>query len=79
MRGVKGKKVEVTVTVKGEKKKLTADIVLSSIGVTGNVDGFGLGELGVELYKNHIKVNKETYETNVSGIFGSIVPGIWSA
>ena len=78
---VKGKKVEVTVTVKGEKKKLTADIVLSSIGVTGNVDGFGLEELGVELYKNHIKVNKETYETNVPGIFaiGDVIGAPWLA
>ncbi len=78
---VKGKKVEVTVTVKGEKKKLIADIVLSSIGVTGNVDGFGLEELGVELYKNHIKVNKETYETNVPGIFaiGDVIGPPWLA
>ena len=78
---VKGKKVEVTVTVKGEKKKLTADIVLSSIGVTGNVGGFGLEELGVELYKNHIKVNKETYETNVPGIFaiGDVIGPPWLA
>ena len=78
---VKGKKVEVTVTVKGEKKKLTADIVLSSIGVTGNVDGFGLEELDVELYKNHIKVNKETYETNVPGIFaiGDVIGPPWLA
>jgi len=78
---VKGKKVEVTVIIKGEKKKLTADIVLSSIGVTGNVQGFGLEEVGVELYKNHIKVNKETYETNVSGIFaiGDVIGAPWLA
>jgi len=78
---IKGKKVEVTINVKGEKKKLTADIVLSSIGVTGNVDGFGLEELGVELYKNHIKVNKETYETNVPGIFaiGDVIGPPWLA
>ena len=25
--------------------------------------------LGVELFKNHIKVNKSTYATNVEGIF----------
>ena len=66
---VKGKKVEVTISTDGEKKKLTADKVLSAIGVTGNVEGFGLEELGIELYKNHIKVDKSTYETNVKGIF----------
>jgi dihydrolipoamide dehydrogenase len=78
---IKGKKVDVTVTVKGEKKKLTADIVLSSIGVTGNVKGFGLEELGVELCKNHIKVNKETYETNIPGILaiGDVIGAPWLA
>ncbi len=78
---VKGKKAEVTISVKGEKKKLTADKVLSSIGVTGNVDGFGLEKIGVELYKNHIKVNKETYETNVPGVYaiGDVIGPPWLA
>ena len=78
---VKGKKVEVTITEKGKKQKLTADIVLSSIGVTGNVNGLGLEELGVELNKNHIKVNKETYETNISGIYaiGDVIGPPWLA
>ena len=38
---VKGKKVEVTINTNGEIKKLTADKVLSAIGVTGNVEGIG--------------------------------------
>ncbi len=78
---VKGKKVEVTVTRKGETKKLTAEIVLNAIGVTGNVSGFGLEELGVELFKDHIKVNKETYETNIPGIFaiGDVIGAPWLA
>jgi dihydrolipoyl dehydrogenase len=78
---VKGKKVEVTVNVKGEKKTLTADKVLSSVGVTGNVEGYGIDKLGVELYKNHIKVNKKTYETNVPGIYaiGDVIGPPWLA
>lgn len=78
---VKGKKVEVTINVNGEKKVLTADKVLSAIGVTGNVEGFGLEELGVELFKNHIKVNKSTYETNVKGIYaiGDVIGPPWLA
>jgi len=78
---VKGKKVEVTVSLKGEKKTLIVDKVLSSIGVTGNVEGFGLKEIGVELYKNHIKVNKKTFETNVPGIFaiGDVIGAPWLA
>ena len=78
---VKGRKVEVTISTDGEKKKLTADKVLSAIGVTGNVEGFGLEELGIELYKNHIRVNKSTYETNVKGIFaiGDVIGPPWLA
>ncbi len=78
---VKGKRVEVTVSKKGETKKLSADIVLNAIGVTGNVKGFGLEKLGVELYKNHIKVNKDTYETNISGIYaiGDVIGPPWLA
>jgi len=78
---VKGKKVIVTVSVNGEKKEITADKVLNAIGVTGNVEGFGLEELGVELYKNHIKVNIENYETNISGIYaiGDVIGPPWLA
>ncbi len=78
---VKGKKVNVTVEVNGETKELSADKVLSSIGVTGNVEGFGLEELGVELFKNHIKVDKSTFETNVKGIYaiGDVIGPPWLA
>ncbi len=78
---VKGKKVNVTVEVNGETKELSADKVLSSIGVTGNVEGFGLEELGVELFKNHIKVNKSTFGTNVKGIYaiGDVIGPPWLA
>jgi dihydrolipoamide dehydrogenase len=78
---VKGNKVEVTIKIDGEIKKLSADKVLSAIGVTGNVEGFGLEELGVQLFKNHIKVNKSTYETNVKGIYaiGDVIGPPWLA
>lgn len=78
---VKGKKVKVTVKINNETKELTADKVLSAIGVSGNIEGFGLEELGIEIYKNHIKVNKSTYETNVKGIFaiGDVIGAPWLA
>jgi len=78
---VKGKKVKVTINVNGEKKELTADKVLNAIGVVGNVEGFGLEELGIETFKNHIKVNKSTYETNVKGIYaiGDVIGPPWLA
>jgi len=78
---VNGKKVKVTISVNGEKKELSADKVLNAIGVLGNVEGFGLEELGVELLKNHVKVNKSTYETNVKGIYaiGDVIGPPWLA
>lgn len=78
---VKGNRVNVKVKVNGELKELSAEKVLSAIGVTGNVEGFGLEELGVELFKNHIKVNKSTYETNVPGIYaiGDVIGPPWLA
>ncbi len=77
----KGKKVNVTVEVGGETKELSADKVLNAIGVTGNVEGFGLEELGVELFKNHIKVDHSTFETNVKGIYaiGDVIGPPWLA
>jgi len=78
---VKGKKVNVTISKNGKQEILSADKVLSAIGVTGNVEGFGLEELGIELYKNHIKVNKSTYETNLKGIYaiGDVIGPPWLA
>ena len=78
---VKGNKVSVIVSVNGEKKTVNAEKVLNAIGVVGNVEGIGLEELGVDIEKNQIKVNKETYETNVPGIFaiGDVIGPPWLA
>ncbi|HEY7750988.1 MAG TPA: dihydrolipoyl dehydrogenase [Ignavibacteriaceae bacterium] len=78
---VKGKLVKVTILVNGEKKELSAEKVLSAIGVTGNIEGFGLEKLGVEIFKNHIKVDKETYQTNIKGIYaiGDVIGPPWLA
>ena len=55
--------------------------MLNAIGVVGNTENFGLEELGVEIYKNHIKVNKSTYETNVKGLYaiGDVIGPPWLA
>lgn len=78
---VKENKVLVTINQNDEKKELSADKVLSAIGVTGNVEGFGLEELGVELFKNHIKVDKKTYQTNIKNIYaiGDVIGPPWLA
>ncbi len=78
---VKGNGVSVTIEKDGKKIVLKSEKVLCAIGVTGNVEGFGLEELGVELYKNHIKINKNNYETNVPGIYaiGDVIGPPWLA
>jgi dihydrolipoamide dehydrogenase len=78
---VKGSKVKVSVSVNGSVKELTADKVLCAVGVTGNVEGFGLEKLGVEFYKNHIRVNKSDYSTNIKGVFaiGDVIGPPWLA
>ncbi len=78
---VKGNEVIVTIEKDGKKIELKSEKVLCAIGVTGNVEGFGLEELEVALYKNHIKVDKNTYETNVPGIYaiGDVIGPPWLA
>ncbi len=78
---VKGNKVKVTIKVNGEQKEISADRVLNAIGVVGNIEGYGLEDLGIETFKNSIKVNKSTYETNVKDIFaiGDVIGPPWLA
>lgn len=78
---VKGDKVHLTLIQNGEKKELKFDKVLNAIGVTGNVEGIGLENIGVEVFKNHIKVDKKNYQTNVENIFaiGDVIGAPWLA
>jgi len=62
-------------TKKGEEIH-EAEIVLSAVGITSNLEGIGIEELGIEKDKDKIKVN-EFYQTNIEGIYaiGDIVHG----
>ena len=51
-----------------ENKEIESDVVLIAVGVQGNIENFGLEDIGVELFKNGIKVDKN-YKTNVEGIY----------
>lgn len=48
--------------------EIESDIALVAVGFAGNVEGFGLEEMGVELEKGFIKVDKD-YKTNVKGVY----------
>lgn len=69
-----GCKVKVK-TKKGEQI-IEADIVLSAVGITANIENIGLEEVGIATDKGRVIVN-EFYQTNIPGYFaiGDIVPG----
>ncbi len=77
----KGKGVEVTIKTKKGEEKVEADVVLSAVGVTGNIEGLGLDKAGVKTEKGSIVVDKKTYKTNVDGIYaiGDIIGAPWLA
>ena len=62
-------------TPKGEVE-LEAEVVLSAVGITPNLEDIGLEELGIELDKGKVKVD-DYYRTNVNGVYaiGDIVGG----
>ena len=71
-----GKGCKVTVKTKKGEEQLEADIVLSAVGVTTNLEGIGLEEVGVKHEKGKVLVD-EYYKTNVEGVYaiGDIVAG----
>jgi dihydrolipoamide dehydrogenase len=73
---IKGKKCKVTVkTPKGEEK-IEADIVLSAVGISTNIEGIGLEDVGIKVEKEKILVD-EFYRTNIHGYYaiGDVVQG----
>lgn len=71
-----GKTVKATVKTKKGEEILEADVVLSAVGVSANIENIGLEDLSVKTEKGKVVVD-QYYNTNVSGIYaiGDIVPG----
>jgi dihydrolipoamide dehydrogenase len=71
-----GNGVKAKVKTKEGEITLEADVVLSAVGVSANIEGIGLEELGVKTEKGRITVDKY-YKTNVQGVYaiGDCVPG----
>ena len=65
------------VEIEGKKgvETLTAEVVLSAVGIKSNIEGIGLEEVGVVVERDKIKVD-EHYQTTVEGIYaiGDIIP-----
>ena len=71
-----GKLCKVLVETKKGEEIIEAEIVLSAVGVTTNIQGIGLEETGIEI-KNEKVVVDDFYKTNIDGYFaiGDIVHG----
>ena len=71
-----GNGVKAKVRTPNGEVTLEADIVLSAIGISANIENIGLETLGVKTDKGKISVDKY-YQTNVPGIYavGDCVPG----
>jgi dihydrolipoamide dehydrogenase len=71
-----GKGVKATVkTAKGEEV-LSADVVLSAVGIKSNIENLGLEDLGIAIDKDKILVN-DFYQTNLPGYYaiGDVTSG----
>ncbi len=60
---------------------IDADKLLVAIGVRGRFDGLFTQDLGIELFKDHIKVDMHNYQTNVEHIYavGDVIGPPWLA
>ncbi len=63
-----GKDVTITCTEGGKATDYKFDMGLIAVGMTGNVEGFGLEKIGVKVEKGFIGVDK-FYQTSVPGVY----------
>jgi dihydrolipoamide dehydrogenase len=72
----RGKGCKVTVKSKKGEEIIDCDVVLSAVGVTTNLEGIGLEDVGVATDKGKVLVD-DYYKTNIPGIYaiGDIVHG----
>ena len=68
--------VNVRVMNKKKEQKISADVLLSAVGVKSNIEEIGLEEVGIAVDKDKIIVN-DFYETNIPGYYaiGDVTKG----
>ncbi len=71
-----GKTVKATVKTKKGEEVIEADIVLSAVGISANIENIGLEDVGIATDRGKIMVN-DWYQTNIPGYYaiGDCVPG----
>ena len=72
----KGKGCKVTVKTSKGEEVIACDVVLSAVGVSTNLEGVGLEDVGVATDKGKVLVD-DYYKTNIPGVYaiGDIVHG----
>jgi len=72
----KGKLCKVKVKTKKGEETIEAEMVLSAVGISTNLDGIGLEDVGIKLDRDKIAVD-EFYRTNIEGYYaiGDVVSG----
>ncbi len=72
----KGKRLKVTIKTKKGDIEEEADIVLSAVGISTNLEGIGLEDVGIKTEKGKVVVD-DFYQTNIEGYYaiGDIVHG----
>ena len=71
-----GKSVKATIKTKDGEEEISADIVLSAVGIKTNIENIGLEELGIATDRDKILVD-DFYQTNVPGYYaiGDVTSG----
>ena len=71
-----GDKVDVKVENKKDTLTISADVVLSAVGIKSNIEDIGLEDLGIEVENDKIKIDNY-YRTNIDNIYaiGDVVSG----
>ena len=72
----KNKQLSATIKTKNGQEKVDADIILSAVGITPNIENIGLEGLKIATESGRILIDSY-YQTNVPGYYaiGDVVPG----
>ena len=72
----KGKEVKATLKKDGKEEIISADIILSAVGIKTNIENIGLEDIGIAVDHDKIMVN-DFYQTNLPGYYaiGDVTSG----
>ena len=71
-----GKEVKVIIKSSKGEETLTAEVILSAVGIKSNLENLGIEELGIAVDRDKIMVN-DFYQTNIPGYYaiGDVTSG----